>query len=108
MSIQLLKTKEEFTKVLNNEPVFFLLKHSLTCPISATAESEYEQFSQHSEVPCYELFVQDARDLSNQVASDYDVRHQSPQAILFKDQQVAWHDSHGAVTKQRLKKAVEK
>ncbi|MCA1009962.1 bacillithiol system redox-active protein YtxJ [Halobacillus halophilus] len=105
MSVQMLKSKEEFTKVLNEESIFFLLKHSLTCPISAAAESEYEQFSQHSEIPCYELFVQDARDLSNQVASDFDVRHQSPQAILFKDKQVAWHDSHGNVTKERLTKA---
>ncbi|MGP4075673.1 bacillithiol system redox-active protein YtxJ [Halobacillus sp. K22] len=107
MSIQLLQTKEDFTKVLESEPVFFLLKHSLTCPISAAAESEFERFSQHSEIPCYELFVQEARELSNQVASDFEVRHQSPQAILFNEQQVAWHDSHGAVTNERLNKAVQ-
>lgn len=107
MEIQKINTEEEFEKVIQSERMFFLLKHSLTCPISASAKAEFEQFNEGTEVPCYILHVQEARALSNKIADDYGIRHESPQALLFQDQKVVWNDSHGSITNRNLKRAID-
>lgn len=104
MSIQVIDSKEEFEDVLNNNPEFFLLKHSLTCPISAAAKEEYEDFASSKTVPCYALYVQQSRDLSNLIAKTYEVKHESPQVLFFKGKQVYYHDSHSSIKSEQLKR----
>lgn len=46
-----------------------------------------------------------ARPLSRAIAAELGVRHESPQAIrLAPDLAVAWHASHGDVTREALEK----
>lgn len=98
---------EEFEQALKDNQRFFLLKHSLTCPISQAAYEEYESYANsHSETKHYYLAVQDARPLSNHIAETYDVKHESPQAILFNKEAVAWHASHWKITNDSLAKAL--
>lgn len=99
---------EQFQQALTENERFFLLKHSTTCPISQEAYEEYESHSQSdSGLKHYYLAVQDARPLSNHIAETYHVKHESPQAILFNREAVAWHDSHWKITTKTLAKAVE-
>ncbi|MBM7554935.1 bacillithiol system redox-active protein YtxJ [Thalassobacillus pellis] len=102
MSIKTLNTKEEFDTVSGQES-FFLLKHSLTCPISASAKEEYEAFHEGTSTPCYILPVQKARPLSDYLAESLNVKHESPQVLLIKNERVVWHDSHSAITKDALR-----
>jgi bacillithiol system protein YtxJ len=89
---------DEFKSVPKDSP-FLLLKHSTTCSISENAFEEWEAFIQdHPNVMCYYLFVQEARDLSTFIAEQYEVKHESPQLLLFKDGKVIWHDSHWKIT----------
>lgn len=69
------------------------------------ARDRYKSFSEESEVACYMLHVQEARDLSNQIAEQFSIHHETPQALLFKGGEVVWNDSHGAITKRNLEKA---
>jgi bacillithiol system protein YtxJ len=103
---QVLHTEEEFQNLLQTEEKFFLFKHSLTCPISAAARNEFEKFIATTSVPCYILHVQESRQLSNRIAKEFQVRHESPQALLFKNKKVVWNDSHGAITENRLRSLV--
>jgi bacillithiol system protein YtxJ len=98
---------EEFNKLAEGVDPFFFVKHSLTCPISQAAFTEFEQFAGGSDVPCYYLAVQEAKPLSNHIAENYHVKHESPQAILFKNSDVAWHASHWKITKKSLASALE-
>ncbi|MGI8316761.1 bacillithiol system redox-active protein YtxJ [Halobacillus mangrovi] len=107
MNQQVLYSEDEFNNLLKTKEEFFLLKHSLTCPISAAARSEYEKFQSTASVPCYILHVQESRQLSNSIAKEFQVRHESPQALLFKNGKVVWHDSHGSITESRLRTFVE-
>ncbi|KHE67223.1 bacillithiol system redox-active protein YtxJ [Halobacillus sp. BBL2006] len=107
MNQQVLHTEEEFHNLLQTEEKFFLFKHSLTCPISAAARNEFENFIAIAPVPCYILHVQESRQLSNSIAKEFKVRHESPQALLFENKKVVWNDSHGAITKNRLRRLVE-
>jgi bacillithiol system protein YtxJ len=103
-----LDTVDQFEQVAENGEPFLLLKHSVTCPISLTAYEEYEKF--FNENPQYKscfLTVQDARPLSNYIAEKYHIKHESPQAILFVNKDVAWHASHRQITNTTLRKVIE-
>ena len=94
---------EEFEELLKNKNKFFLLKHSLTCPVSGAAYQEYQKFAEeHPDIPTYFLAVQDSRPLSNEIAERFQVKHESPQAILFSNTQAVWHASHWKITNASL------
>ncbi|MFG6116653.1 bacillithiol system redox-active protein YtxJ [Halobacillus sp. MO56] len=108
MDIQVIANEEEFNRLIDEKHNFYLLKHSLTCPVSTFVKRQYDQFSEKTDIPCYILHVQEARPLSNQIAEKYDVRHESPQALLFHDKEIVWHDSHGAVTVEALEESTNR
>ena len=96
---------EDFEQALKTSEYFLLLKHSSTCPISQAAYDEYEKFSSEFDNTYY-LVVQEERSLSNHVAEKLQIKHESPQAIIFKHGEAVWHASHWKITYDSLKKAV--
>lgn len=102
-----ISTVQKFQEYLNH-PVFLLFKHSITCPISAAAFEEYSKFSNsHPDVTTAYLAVQEARDLSQYVKDFSHVRHESPQAIIFKNKEAVWSASHGRITSRSLEEAIK-
>lgn len=97
-------SNEDFDQAVQAGEPFFLLKHSSTCPISAAAYEEYEKFAD-GYAHTYYLVVQEARPLSNYVAEKFQIRHESPQALFFKNGEVAWQASHWKITSDSLKSA---
>jgi monothiol bacilliredoxin len=79
-----------------------IFKHSLTCPISSTAYDQMEQY----EGAVALIEIQNARGLSNQVASRFGVAHESPQVIVLRKGQVVWNASHFKITAEAVAKAV--
>ncbi|TXC90242.1 bacillithiol system redox-active protein YtxJ [Metabacillus litoralis] len=107
MSTKTISTVEEFEELLTEHDQFLFLKNSLTCPISQAAYEEYQQFANnHDEFPTYHLHVQDSRPLSNHIAENFNIKHESPQALLFKDKTVTWNTSHWKITSDTLSKAI--
>ena len=90
-------------------PVMFF-KHSLTCPISGAALREYERFLEDrpaDDDTVYTLIeIQNARDVSTAIAERTGVRHESPQALLLRSGEVAWHASHWKIKARSLADAV--
>lgn len=98
---------EEFDELLSNKKNLIVLKHSSTCPISHAAYEEYQKFSSESQkVPAYFLVVQDSRSLSNHIAEKFEIKHESPQAILFAGEKPVWNASHWKINTRALKDAV--
>lgn len=98
-----LTTIEEFDSAVANDHHIFLLKHSATCPISQAAYEEYEKFvGEHDGIEAYYLVVQEARPLSNHIAEKYEIKHESPQAILLEGNQAVWNTSHWNITEKSL------
>lgn len=96
-------TLEQFEDLLKQEDKFFILKHSLTCPISHAAYQEYEKYAAENQgVSTYYLAVQDARPLSNEIAEKFEIKHESPQALLIKNGEAIWNASHWKITKRSL------
>ncbi|WHX99636.1 bacillithiol system redox-active protein YtxJ [Neobacillus sp. DY30] len=99
-------TLEQFEELLKQEDKFFILKHSLTCPISHAAYQEYEKYSDGDQsIPTYYLAVQDARPLSNEIAEKFEIKHESPQALLIKEGEPVWNASHWKITNKSLNSA---
>lgn len=102
---------EDFEGILNESQLrkVFIFKHSTTCPISARAWVEVQEFIQESsnEVLVVMIKVIESRSTSNFVAEKMSVKHQSPQALLISQGQTLWHASHHSVTQINLKKALE-
>jgi len=105
-SMKKIETVEQLEEVLNSSKKAFVVKHSLTCPISAAAFDEYNQYADtNKDIDTYYLAVQEARPLSNYIAETFGVRHESPQALLFSDRSVVWNASHGGITVDSLQEA---
>ncbi|MEK0315627.1 bacillithiol system redox-active protein YtxJ [Cohnella sp. 56] len=82
-----------------------ILKHSTTCPVSANALHEYEQYLNGTPNPDVDytlVKVIESRAVSNQIAEDLNVKHESPQIIYMKDKAKYWSATHWAVTKAHM------
>jgi bacillithiol system protein YtxJ len=76
----------------------YLFKHSTSCPVSARAAEEVR--AMRTDTPIYWVNVREQRDLSNWVAAQYRVTHESPQLILLKDGKVEGVWSHSAISRE--------
>ncbi|RSK28204.1 bacillithiol system redox-active protein YtxJ [Bacillus sp. HMF5848] len=108
MSSTKVTTQAELEQLIQEHGKLLVIKHSLTCPVSGQAFSEYESFTKsNSEVVSAYLYVQEARPLSNYIAETYNIKHESPQALLIKEDEVVWHTSHWKITTKSLEEAVK-
>ncbi|MFC4403626.1 bacillithiol system redox-active protein YtxJ [Gracilibacillus xinjiangensis] len=81
---------------------FLLLKHSLTCPISAAANQAYENFDNQSDKSLFRLYVQTSRELSDYIAKRYNHKHESPQVLKIENTKVTWSATHYDITENAL------
>ncbi len=106
--IESLTALDELVERAKTQAVW-VFKHSLTCGISAAAWTEFRRFAAEGSGEngtVYALIeVQNARSVSNAFAERTGVPHQSPQAVLLRDAQVAWQASHYQINVQSLKRA---
>jgi bacillithiol system protein YtxJ len=86
-----------------------LFKHSSTCDLSAAAWEELLDFLRDNTTPvnAYFVVVQNARPVSNEIESRTGIRHESPQAFLFKNGELVWNASHRRITTKVLHEIVE-
>jgi len=97
--------QEDVEKLLNesDKRKVFLLKHSITCPVSARAFSIFEEFSkQNPKVHCYLIEIQNSRELSTFVAEYTKIEHESPQILVFRNKNIVWNESHYGITLKAL------
>ena len=98
---------DQFEKVLNDNPNVFVMKHSSTCPISASAYDQFNKFLYERDMDGYYLIVQQERDLSNYIEEKTNVKHESPQAFYFVKGQAIWNASHSDINVTTLANAEE-
>jgi bacillithiol system protein YtxJ len=92
---------------LFDRPVALVYKHSMTCPISRAAHKELDALlAADPDAPVYMLDVHRSRDLSDYVAERTGLRHESPQAIVLRDGQPAWHAAHFSITRTAVEAAL--
>ncbi|HSI66829.1 MAG TPA: bacillithiol system redox-active protein YtxJ [Planococcus sp. (in: firmicutes)] len=98
---------DSLKQVTAGKESYWLFKHSSTCPISAAAWNEYNEYaSLHSNQLFLFLVVQEDKELSQAIEKITDVKHQSPQAFHFANQKVNWHASHSDITSKAMQKYI--
>lgn len=90
----------------SKEKCVTIFKHSTRCGISRMVLNNFERnYDLHEEDhKMYFLDLLANRDISNQVADRFDVRHESPQLIILRDGKVVHHASHQSIDVEDLKK----
>ena len=86
----------EDIKAQSNVRLQIIYKHSSSCGISSMVLRQLEKslIEFNSRADFHFLDLLSFRDVSNEVASRFQVLHQSPQLILLKNKTVVAHDSH--------------
>jgi bacillithiol system protein YtxJ len=86
-----------------------IFKHSITCGISARADRQMKKLlsSNPPENALYRLIiVQHSRAVSNTVAEELGVPHESPQVIIVRDGKPVWNASHDDITEDSVRRAL--
>mgnify|MGYP001158769216 CR=1 FL=1 len=94
-----LQQLEQIKEASFQTPVLFF-KHSTRCSISVMALNRFEREWNNTTVNPYFLDLLNYREVSNQIATLFEVEHQSPQVLLIKDGVCVYHASHNAIDAQ--------
>ncbi len=73
-----------------------LFKHSTRCSISSVVKSRLDA-ADNTTIDCYYLDLLQHRNISNQIATDYKVEHESPQIIVIKNGDCIYDESQSAI-----------
>lgn len=86
-----------------------IYKHSHRCSVCFVAKGNLEKASGNiqNHADMHFLNVVHNRELSDHVATELDVRHESPQVILVDDGEVIWHASHGSIDGDKIMEVLE-
>lgn len=85
---------------------FIIFKHSIACPVSSSAKMKVDEFVKNKpHIPVYMNIVQNNQDLKRAIADTYNIKHQTPQVIIFKEGKIIATESHHSI--QLLEKFFE-
>jgi bacillithiol system protein YtxJ len=99
-----LRSTEELNSLIalshTNPQVIF--KHSTRCSISTVAKNRLEKEDQPPALAFHYLDLLQHRNLSNNIASLFDVEHESPQVLLIKNGKCTYNESHLAIAMDEI------
>lgn len=104
--IQEITSMEELQQFLGQEGKKLLFKHSTTCPVSAKAHDEFTNYCNENDIPAAMVKVIESRPISNAIAEQFEIKHESPQIFLLNGNQVLWHTSHHRIRKDAIEEQV--
>lgn len=85
------------------EDVAVIYKHSTRCNLSHDAYRQVREFvAAHADTPVFIVDVLQHRAVSNHVAEQLSIRHQSPQVIVLRRGKPSWDGSHFDVTAEAI------
>lgn len=97
-----IESEEDLNRAIavSTEKKVAIFKHSTRCFISKTVLKNFEKEVENSDknVDYYFLDLLAHRDLSNKIADDLGVTHQSPQLIVLENGVVVNHASHQSIS----------
>lgn len=99
-----LKQLEDIIEESAETPVV-IFKHSTRCSISRMALKSFEReyAIEEGKAKPYFLDLLEHRDVSNEIATRFDVQHQSPQLILIKNGKAVYNSSHSDIDAAMVK-----
>ena len=75
-----------------------IFKHSTRCSTSAMVKNRLERARTPEAIDFYYLDLLNYRPVSNKIATDFNVPHQSPQVLLIRNGECIYDESHIGIT----------
>lgn len=99
---------EQLKSISKSEKTVGIFKHSTRCGTSMMVKRQFESdFELNAEeIDLYYLDLIAHRDISNELASKFNVIHQSPQLLIIKKGQLVVDKSHSSVNSLDLKSVI--
>ncbi|MFD1293991.1 bacillithiol system redox-active protein YtxJ [Lutibacter holmesii] len=96
-------------KAASNKKPILIFKHSTRCGISSMALKNFERSFDiaEEELTIYFLDLLRFREISNTIVAEFNVQHQSPQAIVIYKEKVIYHDSHYGISVEEIKNVLK-
>ena len=79
-----------------------IFKHSTRCSISSMAKNRLERNSQPGEMEFYYLDLIKYRSISDKIAEDFNIYHESPQILVIKNGECIYDESHSGIDMQEI------
>jgi bacillithiol system protein YtxJ len=83
-----------------------IFKHSTRCSISSVAKGRLERAGKSENFDLHYLDLIKYRDISNAIADQFDVQHESPQIIMIKDGKCVYDESHNGISMDEIEEQV--
>ena len=98
-----------YLKELSAKNLVVIFKHSTRCGISSMVWNRFQNnaYLEHEDIKFFYLDLLSYRDISNEIANEFQVLHQSPQLIILRNQEVVHHSSHAAIDAGVLNELIE-
>ena len=85
-------------KTISNDQLVLIFKHSTSCIVSRMALKQFEKdYKNNNHTTNYFLDLLKFRDISNAVATTFEVQHQSPQVLIISKQKCVYNTSHDRI-----------
>src|SRR5438309_2297350 len=85
-----------------------IFKHSNRCSISSMAKNRLERGSQPADIDFYFLDLLKFRQVSDRIALDFKVYHESPQVLLIKNGECIFEESHSGIDLEEIAEQADK
>lgn len=94
-----LQTEEQLNQLKQNSYTKpqIIFKHSTRCSISGVAKNRIEKSIQPDEMDFHFLDLVQFRPMSNKIAEDFKVYHESPQILVIKNGECIYDESHSGI-----------
>jgi bacillithiol system protein YtxJ len=95
-----LESADQLAEIKQQKGYSIIFKHSIRCSTSLMAKRrlELDRDSLPQNLPIYFLDLIRHREISNQIANDFHVHHQSPQLLVIKNGECILDQSHGSIS----------
>jgi len=80
-----------------------IFKHSTRCSISSMTKARLERSPEPEGLDFHFLDLIAHRGLSNKIAEDFKVEHESPQVLVIKNGACVYDESHNGISMDELK-----
>jgi bacillithiol system protein YtxJ len=92
----------DIKKQSEEQPVI-IFKHSTRCSISSMAKTRLERSVAPESVAFYYLDLIRYRAISNKLAEEFGVHHESPQILLIRNGTCVYDESHNGISMEEIR-----
>ena len=109
MNWNIISNENDLTNLLSisNKNSCLIFKHSTRCSISKMAKSRLERnWEEGINITPFYLDLLNHREISDKIAMQFNVVHQSPQVLLIRKEKCEYNSSHNEISYSKIKEKI--